>query len=339
MAAMGGLCTVDGEPLRNIGAWGSIALLIFVAASKTLLTKFLFTEAVDEPIAYSLLSAVETALLVSCHGFGKLQPRTSIRLYPVAIAIAIDLGMSNVAISRLPLALQQAIASSVPAATILLETIVRRRCKPLLIYVVISALCAGALLGHLGSLSNLDTPTDSRSFFHGELAMVLAVFSAAYKYVFAKDLLHTYQEVLGPLRLLLWIECMVCTILLPWSIAITELPQLVRTRRSLAEATALCGAAALGGFRFYVELIVLKYWSATTLSAANLSAHALIIILSIPLFGTPFTPLLLFGTSVTLAASFAYGWIKIMKFDVSKSTRGENGSGQGARAMAYTSLR
>ena len=83
-------------------------------------------------------------------------------------------------------------------------------------------------------------------------------------------------------------------------------------------------AAALGGFRFYVELIVLRYWSATTLSAANLSAHSLIILLSIPLFGTPVTNMLVAGIGVTVAASVAYGYAKIMRLDDAKSARGDS---------------
>lgn len=91
----------------------------------------------------------------------------------------------------------------------------------------------------------------------------------------------------------------------------------------------LCAAAALGGFRFFCEMLVrdptplrhstpssrhptlacfqvLRFWSATTLSAVNLSAHSLIILLAIPIFGTQLTPSLAVGTALTVAASAAY---------------------------------
>ena len=264
---------------RGVGAWGSIALLISVAAVKTTLTKFLFTHQVHEPIAYSLLSAVVTGLLVSCQGFGHMRFQTLMRLLPVALAIAVDLGLSNVAISRLPLALQQAIASTIPAATILLETIVRRRCKPLLVYVIIATLCFGAVLGHVGSLSSLMSSNRGhvRGFYEGEAAMMIgprrcsntqehaplcphacartarialcraAVLAAAYKYVFAKDLLHAYRQELGPLRLLLWIECTTSAVLLPWSMATHELRQLLCANYTLAQwASLLAGTCAPG---------------------------------------------------------------------------------------------
>ena len=308
-----GVAGASSEPLRSIGAWGSIALLISVAAGKTLLTKYIFVHEAQTPIAYSLLSACVTAMFASCHGFGDVRFDTVRRLAPIALAIAIDLGLSNVAISRLPLALQQAIASTIPAFTIVLETLVRRRCKPCIVYVVIFILCFGAGLGHLGSLPPF---SESRAHFWGEAAMVVAVLAAACKYVFAKDLLHAYRQEIGALRLLLWLECLLCTVLLPWSLATNELRDLLSLGLGAMEWSSLCLAGALGGFRFYIELIVLRHWSATTLSAANLSAHSLIIVLSIPIFDTPITPFLVAGTAVTLCASALYGWIKITRQDV-----------------------
>ena len=69
--------------------------------------------------------------------------------------------------------------------------------------------------------------------------------------------------------------------------------------------------AALGGFRFYCELLVLRYWSATTLSATNLAAHSVIILIAIPAFHSAVSPLLLLGTALTIFASVAYAWRRI----------------------------
>lgn len=117
-------------------AYGSVALLIGVAAAKTLLTKLVFGD-IDAPFTYSFISAMVTVLLLlpvlTLNGRVRcLTCRFCFQLLPVCIAIAVDLGLSNVAISFLPLALQQAIASTIPAATIVLETAVRQQCKPLI---------------------------------------------------------------------------------------------------------------------------------------------------------------------------------------------------------------
>ena len=141
--------------------------------------------------------------------------------------------------------------------------------------------------------------------------MGVAICAAATKYVFAKSILLSYREELGAYTLLLWIELFLCCFLLPWSIMTTELEALVTTGYTRRDWCALAFAGAMGGFRFFCELLVLKFWSATTLSAANLSAHSLIIVVSIPLFGTPVTPYLISGTLVTLAASAFYAFLLV----------------------------
>ena len=190
--------------------------------------------------------------------------------------------------------------------------------------VIIGALCFGALLGHLGSLPAHGKV--SGSFVLGEAAMVIAVFAAAAKYVFARDLLHRHREEVGELQLLLHLELILCALLLPWSMMTGEGERLLRSHPSLTSWLKLCAAAGIGGFRFFVELLVLRYWSATTLSAANLSAHSLVIVFSIPIFDTPVTPFLVAGISVTLAASASYGWLKV------SSTGGLEASGAGTGA-------
>ena len=77
---------------------------------------------------------------------------------------------------------------------------------------------------------------------------------------------------------------MIAMQLLPWAILNGELAEaavIIREREPSA-VLLLCAAAALGGFRFFCELLVLRYWSATSLSAANLIAHALIVVVSAP---------------------------------------------------------
>ena len=143
----------------RFAAFGSIGALVGVAALKTMATKLIFLNVMFEPVAYSLLSALVTALLVVITLLATdgtvptLRMATLLRLLPVCCAIAVDLALSNVAISMLPLPLQQAIASTIPAATILLETLVTRTCKTCATYVIISVLCVGAVLAHLSSSS------------------------------------------------------------------------------------------------------------------------------------------------------------------------------------------
>ena len=269
---------------RPRAAWLSLLLLVSVALVKTILTKTIF-DGLPTPVAYSLLSASVTWLLLLpplCYtgSLRCLRWDDAWRVALVSVAVAIDLGMSNIAISLLPLALQQAIASAIPAATILLESLVLRRLKSVGSYAAIAMLCIGAVLMHLGSAPRRFQP----DFGMGELAMGTAICAAAIKYVFAKAALSTWKAQYGSLGVLFWIEAMIAMQLLPWAILNGELAEaavIIREREPSA-VLLLCAAAALGGFRFFCELLVLRYWSATSLSAANLIAHALIVVVSAP---------------------------------------------------------
>ena len=266
-------------------AWLALLVLLVTALVKTVLSKTIF-EQVPLPVAYSLLSALVTWLLVQLPLFwsGRLKVMTVRdfrRLALVSIAVSLDLGMSNIAIALLPLPLQQAIASAIPAATILLERAVTRRPKAPASYLAITLLCGGAVLMHLGSVGQ---NMHARSLGGGELAMGVAILFAALKYVFAKASLHEWKASYGALGVLFWIETFVALQLLPWALLNGELERAIALafERGAVAAGMLCAAAALGGFRFFCELLVLRYWSATTLSAANLMAHALVVVVATP---------------------------------------------------------
>ena len=312
-----------GSAPRSVAAVASILGLIACASTKTILTKLIFIHIIDLPIAYSLLSASTTVLLAggSCIALnGSVPPLRGdmlCQLLPVCAAITIDFALSNVAISQLPLALQQAIASTIAAATILLETIVTQRCKPLSTWLVIITLCIGAVLSHLSSVTAEPEATRGAmavaALLPGELAMFVAIFAAAAKYVFAKSMLHAFRQELGALPLLFWIEVVICATLLPWALLWGELQALYCAGYGVPEWASLASAAALGGVRFFMELLVLRYWSATTLSAANLSAHSFVIVVWAIVTRQSLTPSFVAGTLVTIGASVAFAWLKVSR--------------------------
>ena len=119
----------------------AISLLMVVAASKTLMTKLIFTQAAV-PVAFGLLSCVTTLLLLTLvfavrpHLFQLLRPHMVRRLAVVCVMVAIELGFTNIAISILPLALQQCIAATTPAATVTIESVHDRRLQHPAVYTV-----------------------------------------------------------------------------------------------------------------------------------------------------------------------------------------------------------
>lgn len=306
---------VGGAPV-GFRAWFptacSVGLLMSVAATKTMLTKLIFQQ-VSIPVAFSLLSCVMTILLllpvfaVQPHLFQWLKPHMVKQLSVVCVMVAVDLGFTNIAISMLPLALQQCIAATTPAATVSIESVYERRLQHPAIYGVIVALCAGAVIAELGAFSGPESARD----LSGEVMMLMAVFAAACKYVFAKATVETYRDELGALAFLFWVEVIILVILLPWAIANGEIARLLAYADSVAIWLPLCGCSALGGVRFFAELLILRTASATSLSTANLATHATVMFLSIPLFGTTVTSFLIIGCTLTLSASAVYTYLKL----------------------------
>ena len=78
---------------------------------------------------------------------------------------------------------------------------------------------------------------------------------------------------------------------------------------------------ALGGVRFFSQLIVLRLTSATTLSVIHVAAHALIVSIAIPLFHTNVSPFLIVGFTTTLVSAFLYTYVKTT--EVSKEQHSE----------------
>ena len=307
---------VGGAGVVGFRAWGptacSIGLLMSVAATKTILTKLIFQQ-VSIPVAFSLLSCVMTILLllpvfaVQPHLFQWVRPHMVKQLSVVCVMVAVDLGFTNIAISMLPLALQQCIAATTPAATVSIESVYERRLQHPAIYGVIVALCAGAVVAELGAFSGPESARD----LSGEIMMLMAVFAAACKYVFAKATVEQYRDELGPLAFLFWVEVIILLILLPWALANGEIARLFAYADSVSIWVPLCCCSALGGVRFFAELLILRSASATSLSTANLATHATVMFLSIPLFGTTVTPFLIIGCTLTLSASAVYTYLKL----------------------------
>ena len=144
--------------------------------------------------------------------------------------------------------------------------------------------------------------------------MVMAVCAAACKYVFAKATIEAYRDELGALAFVFWVEVFILLLLLPWALANGEIARLFSYASTVGQLLPLCGCAALGGVRFFAELLILRSASATSLSTANLATHAAVMFLSMPLFGTAVTSFLIIGCAMTLTASALYTYLKVSGF-------------------------
>ena len=337
--------------LLTAGSWGAcfqehraaafaLGVMVTIGVTKTLLTKLLFVH-VGQPVAFSVLSCLATILCIlpvflaqrvrnlgvvaacctNANGGSSYCPLRR-QMVPgfaaLCVAIAVDLACTNVALDLLAVPLQQTIKATSPTATILLESVIRRKLHHPAIYVVVVALCLGPIIivqgrsmggaEHAGPTSNgtHHGVHERDSSFLGVCMMLIAVLGGAFKYVFAHATIKKYREELGVLAFTLWVEVFVGAMLLPWALINGELQTLLGSDHSIGDWVLLWGAAAYGGLRIYSQFTFLALTSATSLAASNLAIQALTIILAIMAFGTEPTAALILGIVVTLSVSALY---------------------------------
>ena len=291
----------------------AFSFLTFVAVTKTLLTKLVFTH-VDTPVAFSVLSCIATMLVIlpvfiwKPSYFGWIKREMLWGFIGCSGAIAVDLGCTNVAISELSVAMQQTIKATSPAATVLLEVAFARKCQHPVIFMLIGLLCFGSVLVKWGSSDYDATP-------YGMIMMILAVISGAFKYVLAHSMIRTFRDELGVLAFTFWVEVLVAIMLTPWAVLNGEAEQMMfgGAVSSASDWWLLWFTGAYGGVRIVSQFALLVHTSATTLALSNVTIQALTTILGIFLFGTPVTNFLVAGVSVTLIATAGYTYVKTSK--------------------------
>lgn len=289
----------------------AFSFLTFVAVTKTLLTKYVFTH-VDTPVAFSVLSCVATMavilpiFIVKPSYFGWIRRDMMFGFVASASAIAIDLGCTNVAISELSVAMQQTIKATSPAATVLLEVAFARKCQHPVVFMLIGLLCIGSVLVKWGS-------SDYDATAYGMVMMIVAVVSGAFKYVMAHQMIRAFREDLGVLAFTFWVELFVTIMLTPWAVLNGEAEMLLYGDFSVKDWALLWFTGAYGGVRIVSQFALLVHTSATTLALSNVTIQALTTILGIFLFGTPVTNFLVAGVSVTLLTTAGYTYVKTSK--------------------------
>lgn len=284
----------------------AFGFLTFIAVTKTLLTKYLFTQ-VDTPVAFSVLSCIATIIvmipifLLRPSYWSGLKLSTLWGFLGVSAAIAVDLGCTNVAISELSVAMQQTIKATSPAATVLLEVAFMRKCQHPVVFILIAFLCGGSVLVKWGSSDYDATP-------YGVIMMSIAVIGGAFKYVLARAMIQKFRDDLGVLSFTFWVEVIVGLMLTPFAVLNGEASKLIYGGEA-ATATdwaLLWFTGAYGGVRIFSQFALLKQTSATTLALSNVAIQALTTILGVFLFGTPVTTYLVAGISTTFVATALY---------------------------------
>jgi len=294
----------------------AIVFYIAVAVVKTMTTKALLVTS-KTAIAISAFSSIVTCLclipifLVKPSTWGVPDVRKNgPGLALVVFLLSFDMGLTNFAVQELTVPIQQCLLAVNPTVTVIIESIVRRRLKHPVIYFTVLMLCFGPVLNMMGGSSDAHKSTNNSAL--GYASQLVGVLASACKYIFAHSVMRDCKKELGSaFAFLFWLDILSLIILVPWSFIAGDMQRLVENTVGVLAWAQVVGNSALGGLRFFSQLIVLRYSTPTNLSCANIAFQAINIYLSLALFNDQkITPWLIAGTMVTIATSAVYTYWK-----------------------------
>ena len=284
----------------------SFALLVLIAISKTVLTKHIF-EHINAPVAMSALSCIVTGIMLVpvCIANGTLRLLTmeeSKTLALVCTTVAADLAFTNVGLSILPIAFQQAIKSALPVATVAVEFLLYRKCVSHTLLAMIVGICLGPITMALDKSWSADS-----SLVYGVTMLSLSIVAGALKYVLAHSAMTHFKQTMGTIGFTFWIEVFATVFILPWSVANGEVAVLMEHASSWM---LLVGTAAFGGVRILAQFFFLEKTSPTTLAASNIVIQIALTAAGALIFQNAITMSLICGTLITLVMSASYTYVK-----------------------------
>jgi len=223
------------------------------------------------------------------------------------LLVTLDLAFANISMSLLSVSIQQTILAINPAFTVIIESLVKRKLNHPVIYLTITVLIIGPIV------TNLCTPADKLSV-GGIISQLCGVLASSCKYVFAHSVMQACKKDLGSFSFLFWLDAATLIILVPWALIDHSFVELFQSLHSGVDGFKLFATSFLGGLRFFSQLIVLRFTTATNLACANIGFQAINIYLALALFhDVEVTGCLIGGTILTLTTSAVYTYWKISK--------------------------
>ena len=281
--------------------------LVFVAISKTVLTKHIF-EHLNAPVAMSTLSCIVTAILlfpiaICTHQFRMLRVNEIPTFFAVCSAVAADLAFTNIGLSILPLAFQQSIKSTLPVATIAFDYAINNKRTSREILFIVVGICIGPII-----MSTDNDWSANNDILYGVFMLSLAVLAGGLKYVLAHAAIKRYKSDMGVLGFTVWMELVALLLLVPWSIANGEAQQIISSNNQ--NWLLLIGTSAFGGVRILSQFYFLDETSATSLAASNIAIQVGLTCSGSVFFHDPVTLPLIVGSTITLIMSASYMYLK-----------------------------
>lgn len=303
-----------GGTTTQMATIAALISLVVIVVAKVQLTAYLFSMA-KFPTAYSFYSAIVTdAMLIPMFCiFPRQWGAPSLDMFgppkfvfTLIIAFTtFDMAFTNIALANISVTLQQCIAATNPAWTVLIESVLHGKFQHPIVYGAVAGLVVGAVFVSLSDVEKVNIT--------GVLFACAAVLCSACKYAFTHAAFKQYKDKLGALSLLFWVDLLMIPIFVPWVLANGELVDLLESGMSVADWWQFTGTAALGGVRALTQFFVLSYTTATTMSIANTFALVLNIIISMMWQDTEITPFLVAGIMLVIGCAAFYAYLKSSK--------------------------
>lgn len=289
-----------------------LTLYAVIALGKNVLTKKILSYyGFPYPLTLSTLSCILTAL--ACVPFQacypsvlKLPSKSAARgILLVSLLTGVDMVLSNLSLNRISLSLQQVIKATQVIWVLVFEITMQNKRPSTDIWLYVLLMVVGAPITAIGSASE-----DFNLF--GCLLMVAATLTGALKYVTAHDVIRANKKELGSIGFIFWLEISMLLYLVPWTFLTDEITRpdgviaWIKDTATSADYIALVINSLLGGFRAYVQFLVLRLCSALQLVFTNIVLQSLVVILGIFLFHNEQSELLWIGIALTLVGYTAY---------------------------------
>ncbi len=303
----------------------AVAAVMLVACGKNLLSKLSIeaTASVAGGVkettgwAYSSFSCLVTMVWTQLLFIGKPSlyrgkvPPFSLTFTAVVVFSIADVGLSNAALAAMDLPVHQAVKAATPVLTALIESVLRAEVRQPWVYAAALAVSAGACLVTLAGATSAPLAPGG-----GAVLMTIAALLSATRYVLLRQLLIWYRGRLGSVGLLFWVDFFGFLAISAIAMASGEMLTFVRSliRSSAAQNLGTFVSAALGGVRFLVEVLALRFMLASDLSVVTTLASMLSVVASMAL-GRPYLsgemlahglPMLIPGVVLIFAGLGAY---------------------------------
>jgi len=170
--------------------------------------------------------------------------------------------------------------------------------------------------------------------FGGVIFQLMGLTASACKYVFAHAVMRECKKELGsPFAFVFWLDLFALVVVVPMALILgdtrsdclfaaftpgcrTDVQVLFAETSGVVAWGVVLGNSFLGGVRFFSQLLVLRFTTATNLAAANIAYQALNIYVSlaVPYIPTPaITGWLIGGSMLTILTSAVYTYWNVSK--------------------------